>query len=264
MHSPLQKQLEESLVPKEEELDPPLILVSATHWTIFASLGILLCALFFWAYFSTLAIRVSGQGVVFNPHTLININAPREGMVNHIAVFLSEKIETNTTIATINDQQVLSPASGDIVSIETQLGEKVTPTQVLVWLQPFLKEHEKQQVTGFLQNPQAEQVTVGMPVEITMADADPTEYGRLIGKVAELIPFWTSQAQALFPTKNFIDTSTPLFTHLIIVDLQTDPHTKSGYHWTSGKGPPFTIKPGTPCTLSIITEQKKLLSYLIP
>ena len=43
-----------------------------------------------------------------------------------------------------------------------------------------------------------------------------------------------------------------------------DPKSPSGFKWTSSLGPPIRIGSGTFCTVQIIVERRKPISYVIP
>ena len=47
-------------------------------------------------------------------------------------------------------------------------------------------------------------------------------------------------------------------------ELVPDTRTKSGYHWTSKKGPPIPVGPGTPCSASIAVRESRPIEMVIP
>jgi HlyD family secretion protein len=43
-----------------------------------------------------------------------------------------------------------------------------------------------------------------------------------------------------------------------------DPKTPSGFRWSSSQGPPVEIFSGTLVSASIVTEEKRPISYVLP
>jgi HlyD family secretion protein len=48
------------------------------------------------------------------------------------------------------------------------------------------------------------------------------------------------------------------------VDLLPDPSTVSGYRWSSAKGPPVKIEPGTLCQSAIIVASRHPIEMVVP
>ena len=60
-----------------------------------------------------------------------------------------------------------------------------------------------------------------------------------------------------------------LFSHdgapyAVIVDLERDPSTASGYHWSVGKGPEISLTSGTLAQAEITTRNRRPLDLVIP
>jgi HlyD family secretion protein len=50
----------------------------------------------------------------------------------------------------------------------------------------------------------------------------------------------------------------------LIVDLEPDSNTPSGYKWTSSTGPQARISPGTLCRASVTVKRQAPISMVIP
>jgi HlyD family secretion protein len=48
------------------------------------------------------------------------------------------------------------------------------------------------------------------------------------------------------------------------VTLESDPKTRSGFNWSSSRGPDIKISSGTLCTVQVITRQQSPMSLLFP
>lgn len=248
---------------EDQELEKPLVLIKPVHWVtlwcfFFIFLGVLAIA-----SWSSITIRVAGKGLFFNPTEIFSITSTQAGTVSRIDVNLGTVVKKGDTVVELEPHRdIQSEEEGIAFAIEVTGGSQVKIGQPLIWIQN--KSAAKLQMTGLILKKAAEEeVEIGMPVEITVEGANPVEYGRAVGKVSALIPFWTIRSQSLFPMSHLNIPSGPeQFTHLIVVDLIPNSDVPSGFQWTSGNGPPFQIQIGTPCTFTVITERKKLISYL--
>jgi hypothetical protein len=50
----------------------------------------------------------------------------------------------------------------------------------------------------------------------------------------------------------------------VIATPVPDPSTPSGFKWSSSKGPPIAISDGTQAKGSVVVEQKRPISYILP
>jgi len=95
-------------------------------------------------------------------------------------------------------------------------------------------------MAGKLSPAELVRLRVGMTAEVAFDVADAHLYGRVIGRV-----FSIANDQ-------------------IVIDLDEDPTTASGYRWTSKQGPPFEIPLGSSGAFEVTIEQRKPISYLLP
>ena len=50
----------------------------------------------------------------------------------------------------------------------------------------------------------------------------------------------------------------------VVVSLEADTATKSGYKWSSPHGPPVGVFGGTLCSASIVVSERKPIGFVIP
>lgn len=245
-----------------EELEQPLVLIKPAHWVTLWGFVAIFLGILAMAIWGSIAIRVAGNGLFYNPTEIFSITAPEVGTVSRVNVHLGTEVKKGDVVLELQPHRdIAAEQEGTVFAIEVVGGSQVYIGQRLVWLQ--LNSNEKLQMTGLIAEPASQHVKVGMPVEISVGSADPAEYGRAMGKVAELIPFWTRRSRDLFPTRHLgVPTGPDHFSHLIVVELNPNPDEPSGIQWTSGNGPPFPITLGTPCTFTVIIDRKTPISYL--
>jgi HlyD family secretion protein len=50
----------------------------------------------------------------------------------------------------------------------------------------------------------------------------------------------------------------------VIVTIEEDPATPSGYKWSSPKGPPFELSHGTLATGAVVLDEQRPLDFVLP
>jgi HlyD family secretion protein len=110
-------------------------------------------------------------------------------------------------------------------------------------------------------------ITLGMRVDVELLTVDNDLYGWLIGEVKEINDYVATQAELHDNLQNDalvskISANGPVFR--VVVGLHKDAGTKSGFAWTDGKGPPFTIHVGGLGNAYVHVEDKAPIDYLIP
>jgi len=50
----------------------------------------------------------------------------------------------------------------------------------------------------------------------------------------------------------------------VVIEPILAPGTPSGFKWTSSTGPPLEVGSGTDCTVQVVVEKRKPISFVIP
>lgn len=159
---------------------------------------------------------------------------------------------------------VRSPYRGRVLEVMVNVGDLVRPGDRLVTL-----EDPNQPLKAILFVPAAEgkKVRPGMVANVSPSTVRPEEFGYIVGKVEELSEFPLTPEALKRILRNeqlaqeLAGRSTPV---RVTVELVPEPEAPSGFRWTSGKGPPSRVFPGTLCQGSVVVETKRPISYIIP
>jgi len=175
---------------------------------------------------------------------------------------LQEKITRYTTLS--------SPVHGRVLEVRAALGTIVSPG-----LPIFMLEHAGSGEAGgsldafvYVPGVDGKKIAPGMAVEVSPSTVVREEYGAIVGTVVSVAEYPTS-AEAIATrlgsadlAASFVKTvDTPIELHIA---LQRDLSTRSGYRFTSPKGPPVLIHQGTLCRVWITTRQRTPISVLLP
>jgi HlyD family secretion protein len=110
-------------------------------------------------------------------------------------------------------------------------------------------------------------VKPGMRAELTPAMVERAEYGYIVGTVRTVSPFPVSEESLheLIPNKGIVELLTSQgATFATEVVIEDDPATKSGYHWSTGRGPDLLLESGMFCNVRIITREQPPLTLVVP
>ena len=107
-----------------------------------------------------------------------------------------------------------------------------------------------------------------MSVDLSPSTVKQEEFGSLVGRVKSVADVPTSRQamMAVLADSDLVERFTreiglPL---QVIVELERDPATLSGYRWTSSQGPPLRISPGTLCHASVNVKEQAPIWMVIP
>ena len=164
---------------------------------------------------------------------------------------------------------VVSPEEGRVLEILVRKGDIIDVKAPLVWMErPQNVENPELVFYSYFPLQVGNRIKPGMSVTIEPTTVDVQEYGSIIGKVVAISPFTLSEQEliATLGNRQLVKYLTEDLTSVIqvIIAGKHDPSTKSGFAWTSGKGPPFKIQTGSVSVVKVLVEEQPPISYLIP
>ncbi|WP_081608930.1 NHLP bacteriocin system secretion protein [Paramagnetospirillum caucaseum] len=168
---------------------------------------------------------------------------------------------------------VISPYSGDIVEFKVNQGEVVDKGKALFSLLPARSESAAQAKGGDLiavvyVNPNdGKKVRPGMPVQVAPSTVKREEYGFIMGHVKAVAEIPSTSEGMMRILKN-----QQLVTSLsgggapfeVVVELERDPATPTGFKWSSSRGPEAEINTSTLADSTITVRSIHLISLAIP
>jgi HlyD family secretion protein len=161
-------------------------------------------------------------------------------------------------------EEVMSPYDGEVVELKTYTGATVAVGEPILSIQPEAKDLE---LLAYLPSSQAKDAASGMEVQVSPTIVKREEYGFLRGKVVYVFnyPATTAAMMRHFENESLVRslTASGPVTELRI-QLERDPATPSGFHWSTPKGAPIVLTGGTICDVRIVTRRQKPMSLVLP
>ena len=155
-----------------------------------------------------------------------------------------------------------SPFAGRVVAVRAGIGQSVRPGDALLSLE---STKDPMRVIGFVPLAAGKKVLSGLEVRISPSFVRVEDYGFLLGKVISVstLPVTPEEIQRIVANdalaRQYIDLN-PF--QVVIEPLAGD--TPSGFRWTSSSGPPLEVGSGTDCTIQVVVETRKPISFVIP
>lgn len=160
--------------------------------------------------------------------------------------------------------QVVSPYAGTILSQRLRAGEMVSPGTSLY----DVDVKEAHDLIGIVFVPAlvGNKLKPGSIVHVSPGSVDASLYGSLVGTVVDLsrypvtsdrVAYWTGNREFA----NWIIQRCGGAMMEVRVELTRDKDTKSGYLWTTLKGPEETLQDGMTCTATAVIDRKSPAAY---
>lgn len=255
-----------------EQIDRLLPLTSPRSWVALTAVGLFLAGAALWAIFGILYSTVEGQGVLMRQGGAISVAIPCTGIVSDIAVHAGQLVEPGQELAQVKPAEsssaktvsVVSPCAGRILQRVAREGDSVQSGTTLLLLerldQPLRARLFLPASEGYKDDP-------GMPVHVMPTHVHASEHGYLIGRVLSADRFPMTQAEMMHRihskelARNLASRGPCL---QIVVELETDPNSSSGYRWSSSRGTHLELYSGTPCEGRIILGKRRLIQLIFP
>lgn len=255
-----------------EQLDQLLRVTDRRGWLALSGAAMLLVMAVLWGVLGSVSSKISGDGLLMRRGGLRTVVSRASGEVMDLHVRVGDVIDQGQVVATLfqaeaepasRQRYVASPNTGRVLEVMTDVGDFVREGTRLVNLEPI---DEPLEVVLYVSSADGKRVRPGMPVEISPATVRPEEHGFLRGRVRSTSAFPVSRegmtrvvGTAELATQ-FSSTGQP---YEILVDLEPDPESFSGFRWSS-RGPDATIEAGTMCSAKIVIEQERPIALVIP
>lgn len=159
---------------------------------------------------------------------------------------------------------VISPYAGEVIEMKAVPGGLVTAGSPILSIQP---EEKALEVLVYLPSEKVKAVRPGMEAQVSPSMIKREEFGFLRGHVVYVGQFPASSDALMRNFENqtlvqSIAASGPV-TELRVA-LEHDAGTRSGFKWSSPKGPDITLTSGTLCSVLVVTREQTPISLLFP
>jgi HlyD family secretion protein len=169
----------------------------------------------------------------------------------------------------IDHSQIKSPNSGCIFEITAIAGQVVQPGSRLGTMQIAGDQHEfLQSGVVYFAIADGKKIQPGMKILVTPDTIKRERFGSILGEVVAVSPLAITRAGATSVVGNsevinrLIDSEGGKIE--VMVKLNLNPDTVSGYQWSSSQGPNTQLTLGTTLTAKVTVEETAPITFLLP
>jgi len=162
---------------------------------------------------------------------------------------------------------IVSSYSGKVAEVFAAEGQVLTSGSRLLSLN-MLDANSAMVSVSYFPAKDGKNIQPGMAVQVMPDNVERSRFGGILGKVISVSPLPVTREGAVNTVGN-AEMVQALLTGPgswveVTAQLQDDPASKSGYHWSSSRGPNVRISPGTTTTARVTLERRAPASYVIP
>ena len=161
-----------------------------------------------------------------------------------------------------NDTAVRTPFRGRVVAVRAGVGQPVRPGDALLSLE---SSNDPMRVIGFVPLAAGKKVSNGLEARISPSFIRVEDFGFLLGKVVSVstLPATPEEIKRIVANDALARQYLDLNPFQVVIE-PIPAETPSGFKWTSSTGPPLEVGSGTDCTIQVVVETRKPISYVIP
>lgn len=256
-----------SSIDSVERFDEAIEVVSARSILALAAIGVLLLLIAMWGMFGRVPVGLQGRGVIVAGSGVQPVVSAGDGTLLALPGRIGDNVTQGAAIArlrtTSGDVVALrAPAAGRLAQRSAQIGSFVRSGDVVATIEPA---NASPVAVIFVPVETDRRVAIGMPVRLSPADARPDVFGYLRGHVTYAAPFPASADRLKAALQN--DAVAAAFSsdvpvREVHVALDVDAHGE--LVWSGLRNAGRTLSPGTPCSATIVVEQRAPVTFLLP
>ena len=260
-----------------EQLDMPIEITTPKAWVATLALMLFLLVVAAWSVLGRLPITVQGPGILLDA-PLKPIPSMASGQVLDVLIKPGDVVREGQIVASLQSVtefpqtariDIEAPFSGTVAHVEVRRGQIV---QVGDSLAAISATSSDLKAILYLPVDQGKRVRPGMMTRISPSTADEAEYGYVIGRVLTVANFPADHGDMMAELGNedlvkfFLGDGSIYQTAPIkvMVGLERDLSTPSGFIWSSGKGPNFGLGAGTVCRANVVVDSNRPIDLVIP
>ncbi|MEO8077183.1 MAG: hypothetical protein ABI818_12700 [Acidobacteriota bacterium] len=171
--------------------------------------------------------------------------------------------------------EVTVSTAGRVVQVLKNVGDRVRENEPLLRIEPAIVDGAqgafcagKVHAILYVPTQLAAKVRTGDLARVSPSDIKREEYGYIVGRVEWVASYAASSDDMREKLKNdqlvtAFGAAGPVYEARIC--LESDgANARNGFKWSSGLGPAQVVEPGAPCTASLVVDERRPYTYVIP
>jgi len=254
-----------------EELDLPVRLARPQGRLVLCVTVLVMAAASFWSVTGSVSSTVGAPAVLTHGQGSYVLQSPVAGQVTAVLAEEGRRVKADSPVLKVRSDNgetvVRAVAAGRVTTLVATIGSIVTTGSDLAAVEKIAKATDPLEAVVYVPAQNAAAIPEDAAVDLTVQSAPAQKYGVLRGRVQAVGRTAESRQQigAFLGDsqlgEQFTRKGRPV---AVLVRLDRDRSTESGYRWSSADGPPFAPESMTLATGSIRLADQRPIDWLLP
>ncbi|MEW2398786.1 HlyD family efflux transporter periplasmic adaptor subunit [Streptomyces sp. NPDC046862] len=254
-----------------EELDLPVRFARPQGWLVLSVTVVVMAAASVWAVTGSVASTVSAPAILTHGQGSYVLQSPVAGQVTAVLAKQGQRLPAKAPVLKVRTEQgetvVRTVAAGRITALAAQIGQIISTGADVAAVEKVAGADDPLYATVYVPAENAATIPDNASVDLTVQSVPTQEYGVLRGHVKSVDrAAQTPQSITAFLGdsqlgEQFTKKGRPV---AVLVRLDPEAATRSGYQWSSQDGPPYKLTSMTMATGSIHMADQRPIDWLLP
>ena len=256
-----------SSIDSVERFDEAIVIVSSRSAFALTMIGVLLACMLVWAIFGRVAVGLEGRGVIVGGSGVQPVIATEAGTLIDLPAQIGDFVAQGEAIVRLRTSSgrlaaIRATGSGVLAQRSPQRGSFIRAGDTVAVIEPA---NAVPTAVLFVPVETDRRAAVGMPVNISPADASPDVFGYLRGHVTYVAPFPASPDRIKAALENdAVASSFSADVPVREIHVTLDVDGQGNLIWSGLRSARHELAVGTPCDATVVVEQRHPISFLLP
>lgn len=256
-----------------EQLDKMIIITPPRLWVALCGAVIVIASLLVWSILGHITEFQDVSGIYINVEGVQNTYCNSTGIVEEILIGKGETVREGDPLYCIKESetnlisQLKANCSGVVYDVGCQKGQIVTTGEKIAEIKKGTEEASQMKIVCYVPITVGKKMQEGMPVIIMPMTVNTQEYGHMTGKIETVGTYAVDETEMLntIGNTNLVQAfeSQGACVEMVIA-LDEDSNTQSGYMWSNKKGKDVVITDQTPVAAKVVVDKKAPIELLVP
>lgn len=252
-----------------EQLDKIIKATSISSWLLLLGAGIIVISILFWTFFGEMSDEQHITGIFMHEGEVQNVYSDYTGTLDQTFVLTGDEVKDGEIIAVVSGKEVSSKYSGIINHISVAEGQPIEKGTQIAEIRTMNEETNRRLVRSYINLNTAKQLSEDMQVTIVPTTVNEEEYGHMVGSIKSIGTYGVSEEDMY--RKLGDDLLVQFFRNSygdepvveVIIEINTDDNTASGYEWSNRMGRNLSIQDFSYMSVRIVMNVQKPIEKLL-
>lgn len=248
-----------------EQLDKMIPVSKVSSWLVLVGISLIISVSLTWVFLGSISNEMNMSGIYMNDGTIEDVFSPLDGQVDEIKVSKGDTVKKGECLAVLKGQEVAAPKDGIVNRINLENGQSVISGQKIAEIRTTSKDAKI--VRSYVSLSKAKKLAEGMKVVLVPTTVKEEQSGHITGYIKHISLYGESEedmynklGDELLVNAFRSISSEPVMEVLIALD--TNDKTRSGYAWSSKNGESIILDDFTLMSVRVVLSTQTPIEKL--